>query len=186
MKTKAAMLFACLLVGACASEPKTRSSEVSPKGSTRTLKDLKNSQIATPVGLIFASMDSNHDAVISREEMTTDLTVYFAAADGNGNGSLSPIEFGDWSETFLGARHTVPSNLHFDHDQNSNITLDEFLTTFDAISQRLDKDRDSNLSRGELLFTISGSGFDQAAIQREMEAKMRQKMRELCRGGRGR
>ena len=186
MKIKAAIVLASFLVGACASEPKEQTSNSPSKGSTRTLRDLKSSQIATPVGLLLASMDSNHDAVISREEMNADLNIFFDAADSNGNGALSPIEFGDWSEKFLGSRYTVPSQLNFDHDQNSSISLNEFQLTFDAISQRLDKDRDSNLARSELLFTISGSGFDQNAMRREMEAKMRQKIREMCRSGRRR
>ena len=174
-----------LFATACASQlsPQT---VPEPSGGTRTLQDINGSQIATPVGLFLTSLDGDRDTALSTEEMAAGLNAAFAAGDGDQNGALSAIEFEAWSERFLGARHTTPTRLHFDHDQDTSISQDEFRRTFDAIQQRLDRNGNGELQRAELLVTIDGAGVNPDAMRQQMEAEMRRKMQEMCRRGRGR
>jgi len=178
-------LSSSLLVAACASEP-SPPSDAASVGPSRTLQDINGSQIATPVGLFLTSLDGDRDTALSTEEMAAGLNAAFAAGDGDQNGALSAIEFEAWSERFLGARHTTPTRLQFDRDQDTSISQDEFRRTFDAIQQRLDRNGNGELQRAELLVTIDGAGVNPDAMRQQMEAEMRRKMQEMCRRGRGR
>ena len=153
-----------------------------------TLRDLNGSQIAMPVGLFLTSLDTNHDIQVSRAEVNEGVVASFVAGDKDGNEQLSPIEFEDWSRTYLGSINAVPYRLHFDRDQDARISLSEFTMTFEDIRQRLDTDRDGMLARAELLVEVAGLGIDPAAMRAEMQAEMRQSMqgriKEICRGGR--
>ena len=180
--SKLVCLVAVALAG-CASqqEPVPAAS-----GQTRTLQDLNGSQVATPIGLFLTSLDVDRDALISQNEVERGISEAFRASDANNNGSLSPIEFTDWSATYLGSEYTNPSRLHFDQDQDSGISEQEFELTFAGIYNRLDKDKSGTLNRGELLVQISGTGLDPLALRAQMESEMRSKMQQMCRqGGRG-
>ena len=171
-----AILVAGFLTASCAGGSSTESS-----GPGMTLSAA--TQIAPPVGLMFAGLDQDMDAVISADEISAAVPVMFTASDSNDDGVLTGIEFSQWSERHLGASHTTPGRFRFDHDQNSRITLTEFETTFDVLLERFDRNEDAALERTELLVTLNPP--DMAAMQAEMQSQMRRRAQQMCRRGRG-
>ncbi len=187
MSRRSSLCLAILVLAACASEPATPAPRLASAGSTMTLQDLNGSQIAMPVGLLLTSMDIDRDTQVSRTEVRDGVAESFNASDTDQDGYLSPIEFEDWSRTYLGSEYTTPGRLHFDRDQDARVSLREFATTFDGLHQRLDTDRDGALVRGELLVEIKGLGLDPEAMRAQIEAEIRRNMqgnlREICRRG---
>ncbi|MGX6647464.1 EF-hand domain-containing protein [Maricaulaceae bacterium MS644] len=142
-----------------------------------------DTQIAPPVGLMFAGLDQDLDGIISAEEISAAAPVMFTASDSNSDGVLTGIEFSQWSERHLGAAHTNPGRFRFDHDQNGRITLIEFETTFDGLRDHFDQNRDGALERTELLVTLNPP--DMAAMQAQMQSQMMRRAQEMCRRNRG-
>lgn len=140
-----------------------------------------------PMGLLLTSLDVDRDTRVSRAEVREGVAEGFVASDTNGDGFLSPLEFQDWSRTYLGSDFPIPGRLHFDRDQDGRISMGEFTITFEGIQQRLDVNEDGALVRAELLTEISGLGMDPEAVRAQIEAEMRQtveaRVREICQRG---
>jgi len=170
------ILAAGLMTASCAG-----GSSGEPSGPAMALS--AGAQIAPPVGLIFAGLDQDLDAVIRADEISAAVPAMFTASDANGDGVLTAIEFSQWSERHLGASHTTPGRFRFDHDQNGRITLTEFATTFDMLRERFDRNEDAVLDRAELLVTLNPP--DTASMQAEMQSQMMRRAREMCRRSRG-
>ncbi|MEN0651763.1 MULTISPECIES: EF-hand domain-containing protein [Hyphobacterium] len=143
-----------------------------------TLTASPDQQIAPPVGLMLAGLDSDHDAIVSGDEFAAAVPVMFSRSDADGDGHLNGVEFSDWSERNLGATHTIPGRMTFDHDQNGLISQSEFEATLAGVVSRFDQDRDGALQRSELLVTMVGP--DIAAIRGDMEEQMRRRARQMC------
>ena len=173
---------ACVALTACTSQPSSQPLS-SASGAKRTLQELNGSKVATPVGLFFTSLDTDRDTAISPAELSAGVELAFQAGDRDGSGSITPIEFADWSIAYLGSNYTTPSRLQFDKNQDSSVSRDEFSTTFSAIYQRLDSDLSGSVQRSELLVQIEGAGIDPLAMRAQMESELRSKMQQMCRSG---
>lgn len=163
-----AVLASAFIVASCAG-----SSNPGPR-----MPMASNQQIAPPIGLMFAGLDADRDAVISREEIAAALPLMFEAHDSDSSGALTGVEFSDWSTKHLGNSHAVPGRLRFDINQNNRISMDEFESTIEALVMRFDRNNDGALARDELLMTISGP--DMGAMRSQMEAQMRARARQMC------
>ncbi len=170
------LIAASLLAASCAG-----GSSGAPGGPSMQLS--ADTQIAPPIGLVFAGMDQDMDAVVSAEEISAAVAIMFTDSDSNGDGVLSGIEFSQWSERHLGASHTNPGRFRFDHDQNGRITLTEFEATFDGLGEHFDRNDDGALQRTELLVTLNPP--DMAAMQAEMQSQMMRRAQQMCRRSRG-
>lgn len=172
----------CVALTACTSQPASQPIS-SANSAKRTLQELNGSKVATPLGLFLTSLDTDRDTAVSPGELNTGVELAFKAGDLDGSGSISPIEFADWSVAYLGSNYTTPSRLQFDRNQDSSVSPDEFAKTFSAIFHRLDSDQSGSVQRSELLVQIEGVGLDPLAMQAQMESEMRSKMQQMCRRG---
>ncbi|WP_256326126.1 EF-hand domain-containing protein [Sphingomonas sp. NFR15] len=114
--------------------------------------------VAEPVAMMIAACDQNGDAIVSRAELAACVAHSFASADSAHKGSIGYIEYGDWALKWLGDANALPSPFEVDGDGDNRVTLAELQARFDAIFTRLDRDRDGNLTRAELLTIRSGVG----------------------------
>jgi hypothetical protein len=114
--------------------------------------------VAEPVAMMIAACDANGDAIVSRAELTACLARSYAAADPDRKGSIGYIGYAEWALKWLGDRNALPSPFEVDRDGDNRITLAELEARFDSIFARLDKDKDGNLTRAELLTIRSGFG----------------------------
>ncbi len=173
---------AAVLTASCASNA---GGNAGASANVETLRELAGRQMASPVALLFAGMDRDGDAVIDRAEIRAQLEALYSAGDDDGSGGMDGVEFLDWSTAYLGAGQTVPGRLHFDRNQDASISFEEFERALLTLSEDLDQNDDGRLVRAEMLFTVSGLGIDSNAMRAEMQAEMRRRAQQMCRGGRG-
>ena len=115
--------------------------------------------VVEPAAMLIAACDANGDAIVTRDEMHACLARSFAAADTARKGSIGYIDYSDWALTWLGDANAAPGPYAIDTDNDNRITLAELDTCFDAIFDRLDKDKDGKLTRAELLTLRADPGY---------------------------
>lgn len=101
--------------------------------------------------LMFTSFDTDGDLSVTSAESEAGIAREFARADANGDGSLTPIEFGNWSNTVLGGSQIGPYRLDFDRNVDNTITREEFETELRARFATYDSDENGALSRTEFV-----------------------------------
>ncbi|MCA8885663.1 MAG: hypothetical protein R3C31_07335 [Hyphomonadaceae bacterium] len=101
--------------------------------------------------LMLVSFDTNGDLIVSREEAEAGFAREFARADVDGNGTLAPIEFSNWSNLVLGGSQIGPYRLDFDRNVDNVITREEFDTEMRARFSQYDSDENGSLSRSEFV-----------------------------------
>ena len=106
---------------------------------------------ATPVALLFAGMDTNGDARITRAELKAAEEHMFAAADADRDGSIGLIELADWSRVWLGDQSAIPGRFDFDRNGDDHISKAEFVAELDRRFASFDKNSDGVVERSELI-----------------------------------
>jgi hypothetical protein len=101
--------------------------------------------------LLFVGFDRDDDLTTSGAEIDAGLSREFARADSNSDGSLSPIEFQNWSGLALGGSQMGPYRLDFDRNVDNTITREEWDTELRARVAQYDSDESTSLSRSELI-----------------------------------
>lgn len=106
---------------------------------------------ATPVAVMIAGFDGDGDARVTRAEFDAGVARSFKAGDRNGDGLISLLELGPWSETWLGNAYALPGQFDLDSDGDDKVSPEEFRAEFGRRFDALDKDRDGVLVRSELI-----------------------------------
>jgi hypothetical protein len=101
--------------------------------------------------LMLVSFDTNADLNVSREESEAGFAREWTRADADGNGSLSPIEFSNWSNLVMGGSQIGPYRLDFDRNVDNVITREEFDTELRARFSQYDSDENGAISRSEFV-----------------------------------
>lgn len=101
--------------------------------------------------LMLVSFDANGDLSVSREESEAGYGREWTRADADANGSLSPIEFSNWSNSVLGGSQIGPYRLDFDRNVDNVITREEFDTELRARFSQYDSDENGAISRSEFV-----------------------------------
>lgn len=104
--------------------------------------------------LMFVSFDADGDLSVTGAEIDAGKAREFARADNNGDGSLAPIEFQNWSNSVLGGTQMGPYRLDFDRNVDNVITREEFDTEIRARVRDYDANEDGALARGEFIRLI--------------------------------
>ena len=146
----AATMLILLFCSACASSPDRRGP---PRGERGDAGVAFSGMAARPIGLLFASMDANQDAVVDKVELATGLSTEWDRLSRSD--SVSALEFEAWSLTALGAAETLPAFITFDPDLDGRFTWDDFSKRLQFEFDRLDTDNSATLARSELLFRVA-------------------------------
>jgi len=101
--------------------------------------------------LMLVSFDTNGDLNVTREEAEAGFAREWTRADADANGSLSPIEFSNWSNAVLGGSQIGPYRLDFDRNVDNVITREEFDSELRARFSQYDSDENGSLSRAEFV-----------------------------------
>jgi hypothetical protein len=101
--------------------------------------------------LMFVSFDRDGDLSVSQSEHQAGIASEFTRADANGDGSLQPIEFSNWSNEVLGGTQIGPYRLDFDRNVDNVITRAEFDTELLARFGAYDSDENGSISRAEFV-----------------------------------
>lgn len=90
--------------------------------------------------------DANNDRKLTQEEITEGRRALITKHDADGNGKLSLAEFEKlWLEKRR--RRMVRAFQRWDEDGDANVTIDEFLTPFADIVERMDRNDDGVLDK---------------------------------------
>lgn len=108
--------------------------------------------IAEPVAMAIAAFDADGDGVVTRAEYDAGVRKSFEAV-AKGQPSIGYIQFGDWSERWLGNRNALPSPFEVDQDGDNRISLAELQARFAIFFTRFDRDKNGSIARSELLTT---------------------------------
>jgi hypothetical protein len=123
-------------------------------------------RMARPVALLFVSMDTNHDLVVTAAELANGIKAEWERADRDHSGALSGFEMSDWCAAVLGDAEASPGRLSLDTDVNGSVTREEFETGLKKEFAILDRNADGRLDRAELLVPVSAMRPDDGGGQR--------------------
>jgi len=137
LKTLAVLVLGVALTAACSSGP--ASSERNDPVRALLSGD----------AMMLVSFDTDGDLSVSSGEIDAGLQREFARADVSRDGSLSPIEFQNWSNAVLGGGPMGPYRLDFDRNVDNSITREEFDAEIRARARQYDENADGVLTRGE-------------------------------------
>ena len=128
---------------------------------------LRGALMLRPGALVFASFDVNSDSRIDAEELGAGLDRAFAAADLDGSGALSPLEYADWAGRALGARDARPNVGGLDLDLDRTITRAEFDRGFRETAALLTRDPALGLTIADLVEPVVRRAPEGAVAIRE-------------------
>ena len=139
------------VVSACASQPDRRGPERgdrSERGERGERQQARGSgTFMQPVAALFIGMDSNQDKIVSRSELEAGLSTEWSSFERN----PSATYFAEWSNKALGSTDAMPNFLSFDKDFSGVISKDEFANQLTVHFNRMDKNKDGNIERSEML-----------------------------------
>lgn len=106
---------------------------------------------ATPVAVMIAGFDSDGDTRVTRAEFDAGVERSFKSGDRDGDGLISLLELGPWSNAWLGNAYALPGQYDLDRDGDDKISPAEFRAEFARQFAAMDKDGDGVLVRSELI-----------------------------------
>lgn len=166
-----------IYVAGCTSSPDKRRGDRSREQPAHAI-----GLVASPVAVLFATMDTNNDRVISQSEINTGLASEWSFADTDANGSVTPFEASNWAKASLGSTTALPNRLSFDTDLNAIVTELEFSQRIQLEFDLLDLDHNAELTRDELFFRFKRPDF---RLQQDRQGRPERGRGREGRGGRG-
>lgn len=139
-----------LICTACATQPDRRGP---PPGNRDTAGASYAGMAAKPIGLFFATLDDNRDAVLDETELDRGIAREWDRLSGSD--TAGALEYETWSLTALGSKDTLPSFIAFDHNLDGRFSREDFEKQLWFEFERMDADNSGTLSRSELLFRVS-------------------------------
>jgi hypothetical protein len=106
---------------------------------------------ATPAMVMLAGFDRDGDTRVTRTEFESGIDRSFKSGDRDGDGTMSLLELGPWSQMWLGNAFALPGLYDFDRDEDDKISSAEFRAEFTRRFDALDADKDGALTRSELI-----------------------------------
>jgi hypothetical protein len=140
------LVLAAALTAACGSGP------AGPRDRNDPVRALLSGD-----AMMLVSFDANGDLSITTDEIDAGLAREFARADVGGDGSLTPIEFQNWSNAVLGGGPMGPYRLDFDRNVDNTITREEFDNEIKARVRQYDENGDNVLTRGEFIRLVGAA-----------------------------
>ena len=140
-------LSALTVLAACASSPERRGP--SPDQQDRG-PAVRSGVFVKPVGLLFANMDTNRDTVVTGAELAAGAKTEWSHFNGN----PSATGFMTWSQKSLGSTDAFPTFMSFDGDLNGVVTEIEFTDRLRQEFTSMDKNKDGQVTRSEMLVTF--------------------------------
>lgn len=139
-----------LFCTACASQPERRGP---PHGDRGSAGASYTGMAAKPIGLLFATMDADQDAMVDAAELDRGITIEWARLSNSDQATA--LDFEAWSLVAFGSKDTLPSFIAFDHDLDGRVSREGFSKHMRFEFDRLDADNSRSLARSELLFRVS-------------------------------
>ena len=137
-----------LLLSACATKPERRGPPQDRQGQGPARS---SGTFVKPVGLLFAGMDKNGDAIVTRSELDAGIQAEWSDFERN----PSAAYFSTWSVKKLGSTDAFPTFLMFDKNINGVVSAEEFSERLQIEFRQADKNSDGRLERSEMLVAFA-------------------------------
>lgn len=141
---------AAALLSACASNSGAERSFTTPQDNLRSGGSIA---AVRPIGLVFASMDTDGQAGLSKTELETGIEKEWKVL--NSGAKVSAIDYGNWALSVMGSSEVMPNFLSFDSNFNGGMTKTEFRNGLRNEFARADENEDGIVSREELTYSIT-------------------------------
>jgi hypothetical protein len=105
--------------------------------------------------MMFTAFDADANFQVTMTEVEAGIARELSRADANGDGSVGPIEFQNWSNVVLGGGMTPPYRLDFDRNVDNVISAEEFRTEILARAGEYDADESGAISRAEFVRSLN-------------------------------
>ena len=149
-------LIASLCISSCATKPGRKGPPPDRQGKGGPTKT--SGTYILPVAILFASMDVNNDKVTSLIEMQKGAQSEWETFERN----PSATYFSQWSIANLGSIDAMPTFMSFDRDFNGSISEEEFVNQLSSEFRRLDRNRDGQLQRSEMIIAFEAPRSQQS------------------------
>lgn len=153
IQTPSRLIFTAAIIGslalsACATKQDRRGPppDREGQGPARTA-----GTFVKPVGLLFAGMDLNNDAIVTEAEFNAGVAAEWSNFDRNPSGTY----FAVWSVAKLGSTDAYPTFMMFDKNFNNVVSDDEFSERLESEFSQMDVNRDGQLSRSEMIVAFA-------------------------------
>lgn len=114
------------------------------------LPQIAEQERLAPGGGLLVSFDGNADGRVSAEEFETGLTASFAAADANGDGSLSVFEQRDWADDLPTRDGSLSNPVRFDPNLDRVVSYDEFTSVIRSLAAPYQDETDGSIDLADL------------------------------------
>lgn len=142
-------IFTATTLSACASKPDRKGPP--PEDRRANHKPRSSGTFLHSIAAVFITMDTNKDKTTSRTELSQGIDSEWSGFSGK----LSAVNFTPWVIENLGSVDATPNFMNFDQDFNGVITKDEFSQSLEQKFNQLDKDKDGNLTRSEMVIAFA-------------------------------
>lgn len=142
-------ISAFLTIAACASAPTDRRRPPPDRAGSNAGF---SGSVAKPISLLFATMDTNDDAIVDVPELAQGLDKEWARLSKHGRVDLDA--FDAWSAGILGSGGSLEAFMAYDTNLDGGMTYEEFSKRLTNEFEELDADGNGALKRSELLFRV--------------------------------
>ncbi|WP_371397024.1 hypothetical protein [Fretibacter rubidus] len=142
-------LLTAMTLSACATKPDRRGPP--PEDIRSGQKPKTSGTFLHPIAALFVSMDTNNDRMTSRAELESGTEQEWAGFDR----PPSAVYFAPWVRQNLGSVDASPNFMSFDRDFNGVVTEQEFTEGLSQEFDKLDKNRDGQLTRSEMIVAFA-------------------------------
>ena len=143
-----------LTVSACASAPnqkggpdESRSAKQAGTQQDGKRRARRSGTFVKPIGLLFTSMDSNRNSLVSRSELNAGIASEWRSFSTN----PGAIAYNQWSLENLGSADAQPTFMSFDKNFDGNLSQEEFSNHLEQSFLRMDSNNDGQLERSEMI-----------------------------------
>lgn len=143
-------LSCAVFLSACASNSRSENRKFTAQDNLRSGGSIT---AVHPIGLLFASMDTDGQVGLSKAELKVGTEKQWDVL--NAGAKVSAIDYGNWSLSVMGSGNVQPNFLSFDSDFNGGLTKTEFTNGLKREFERADKNTDGIVSREELVYLIN-------------------------------
>jgi len=147
-----------LTLSACATKNDRRGPPKDRGDRSERLTKRTSGTFLQPIAIVFTSMDTNGDKIVSLAEVQTGINSEWSAFDR----SPSAAYFAEWSLKNLGSTDAMPTFMSFDRDFSGVITQAEFSGQLESSFNRMDKNGDGRLERSEMLISFDAPRGERA------------------------
>lgn len=137
-----------MLLSACATKPERKGPPQDRQGHGPARS---SGTFVKPVGLLFAGMDKDSDAIVTRPELDAGIQAEWSNFDRN----PSAAYFSAWSIQKLGSTDALPTFMMFDKNFNGVISAEEFSERLEIEFKQADKNSDGRLERSEMIIAFA-------------------------------